>query len=76
MDNYFKEWLTVIDGMNNENNYKLAWGRAILELCHSFDVLNRNIEFNLIKRISHILSFILYLHYYTNKIVNIKLSNC
>ena len=39
MDNYFKDWLTVIDGMNNENTYKLAWGRAIIELCHSFDVV-------------------------------------
>ena len=39
MDDYFKDWLTVIDGMNNENTYKLAWGRAIIELCHSFDVV-------------------------------------
>ena len=39
MDDYFKDWLTVIDGMNNENTYKLAWGRAIIELCHSFDAV-------------------------------------
>ena len=39
MDDYFKDWLTVIDGMNNENTYKLAWGRAIIELCHTFDVV-------------------------------------
>jgi len=39
VDDYFRDWLTVIDGMNNENTYKLAWGRAIIELCHSFDVI-------------------------------------
>lgn len=39
MEDYFKDWLTVIDGMNNENTYKLAWGRAIIELCHTFDVV-------------------------------------
>ena len=39
MDDYFKDWLIVIDGMNNENTYKLAWGRAVIELCHSFDVV-------------------------------------
>jgi len=39
VDDYFKDWLSVIDGMNNENTYKLAWGRAIIELCHSFDVV-------------------------------------
>lgn len=39
MEDYFKDRLTVIDGMNNENTYKLAWGRAIIELCHTFDVV-------------------------------------
>lgn len=45
MDDYFKDWLTVIDGMNNENTYKLAWGRALIELCHSFDVSEENTVF-------------------------------
>jgi len=38
VDNYFRDWLIVIDGMNNENTYKLAWGRAIIKLYHSFVV--------------------------------------
>jgi hypothetical protein len=45
VDDYFKDWLTVIDGMNNENTYKLAWGRAIIELCHTFDVQEDNTVF-------------------------------
>ncbi len=34
MHPYITKWLSVIDGMNNENTYKLAWGRALVELCH------------------------------------------
>ena len=37
MEPYIKQWLSVIDGMNNSNTYKLAWGRAIVELCHVYD---------------------------------------
>lgn len=33
---YINNWITVIEQMNNDNTYKLAWGRAILE-CVSFD---------------------------------------
>lgn len=28
---YINQWLNVIENMNNENTYKLAWGRAIIE---------------------------------------------
>ena len=28
---YIQDWLDIIDKMKNENTYKLAWGRAILE---------------------------------------------
>lgn len=28
---YIKDWLNIIENMNNDNTYKLAWGRAILE---------------------------------------------
>ncbi len=28
---YIKDWITIIGNMNNDNTYKLAWGRAILE---------------------------------------------
>lgn len=33
---YIKDWLTIIEQMNNDNTYKLAWGRAVIE-CISFD---------------------------------------
>ena len=36
LDNYINNWLTIIEQMNNDNTYKLAWGRAILE-CISFN---------------------------------------
>ena len=32
MSDYIKMWLEIIENMNNDNTYKLAWGRAILEL--------------------------------------------
>ena len=31
MDNYFKKWFDILNGMSNDNTYKLAWGRAIIE---------------------------------------------
>ena len=33
---YIDKWLDIIEKMNNDNIYKLAWGRALLE-CISFD---------------------------------------
>lgn len=33
---YLNKWLTVIERMNNDNTYKLAWGRSIVE-CVAFD---------------------------------------
>ena len=33
---YIDKWLDIIEKMNNDNTYKLAWGRALLE-CISFD---------------------------------------
>lgn len=32
MSEYIKQWLEIIENMNNDNTYKLAWGRALLEL--------------------------------------------
>ena len=29
MNKYIQDWLDVIEYMNNDNTYKLAWGRAI-----------------------------------------------
>lgn len=31
ISNYIQNWLDIIENMSNENTYKLAWGRAILE---------------------------------------------
>ncbi len=28
---YINDWLTIIEQMKNDNTYKLAWGRAIIE---------------------------------------------
>ncbi|CCY07253.1 hNH endonuclease:HNH nuclease [Coprobacillus sp. CAG:698] len=36
INDYINKWITVIEQMNNDNTYKLAWGRAILE-CISFN---------------------------------------
>ena len=33
---YINDWIKIIEKMKNDNTYKLAWGRAILE-CISFD---------------------------------------
>lgn len=48
MIEYIKNWLKVIENMNNDNTYKLAWGRAIVE-CVNNAIINDNdlvIEFN------------------------------
>lgn len=31
MEKYLNEWITVIDGMKNDNTYKASWGKAIIE---------------------------------------------
>lgn len=36
INKYINNWITIIEQMNNDNTYKLAWGRAILE-CVSFN---------------------------------------
>ena len=47
MTDYIKKWLMVIENMNNDNTYKLAWGRAILELVvEREDTSDRVISFN------------------------------
>ncbi|OUQ13636.1 HNH endonuclease [Massilimicrobiota sp. An142] len=39
MSEYIKNWLDIIENMNNDNTYKLAWGRALLELIIELDVV-------------------------------------
>jgi hypothetical protein len=31
MEPYLQDWVSVLQGMSNDNTYKLAWGRAIIE---------------------------------------------
>jgi len=42
MNPYINLWLNVIDGMQNDNTYKLAWGRALIECCHNIDIPESN----------------------------------
>lgn len=39
MDPYIQQWLDIIENMANENTYKLAWGRALLECVCSIDIV-------------------------------------
>ena len=44
MNKYIQDWLDVIENMNNDNTYKLAWGIAILEIINSLeDIKETNI---------------------------------
>jgi 5-methylcytosine-specific restriction endonuclease McrA len=31
MNKELKEWITILEGMRNDNTYKVAWGKAIIE---------------------------------------------
>ena len=31
MEKYLSNWITIIDGIKNDNTYKASWGRAIIE---------------------------------------------
>ena len=49
ISNYINNWLDIIEKMNNDNTYKLAWGRAILE-CITFNkCYEKNTEIVIIK---------------------------
>ena len=44
MNSYIQDWLNIIENMSNDNTYKLAWGRAIIEsACLIDDVEDNNI---------------------------------
>ena len=43
MNSYIKQWLEIIENMNNDNTYKLAWGRAIIELCFETNQLDKQL---------------------------------
>ena len=38
ISDYIQQWLNVIENMSNDNTYKLAWGRAILEVINEKDI--------------------------------------
>lgn len=44
---YIKNWLTIIEQMNNDNTYKLAWGRAIVECVYFEDYEINNSQVNI-----------------------------
>jgi len=46
MNDYLEQWLKVIDGMRNVNSYKLAWGRSLIELCHSAEITGESTTFS------------------------------
>lgn len=46
MNSYLENWLIIIDGMRNVNSYKLAWGRSLIELCHSSNSEEAEIRFS------------------------------
>lgn len=42
MNSYIQDWLDIIENMNNDNTYKLAWGRAIIEIAYSLNAIEDN----------------------------------
>lgn len=42
MNEYIEQWLEIIEGMNNDNTYKLAWGRAIIEIAYEINIIYEN----------------------------------
>lgn len=58
MNPYIEMWLKVIDGMNNDNTYKLAWGRAIVEICHFSSIEDKtNLEIHFDEISEHFLKY-------------------
>ena len=41
---YIKDWLDIIENMKNDNTYKLAWGRAIIECVEQGLYTSKNTE--------------------------------
>jgi len=39
MNDYISMWFGIIENMNNDNTYKLAWGRAIVEIVYEMKVI-------------------------------------
>lgn len=46
---YITNWLNIIETMSNQNTYKLAWGRSIIEYVTLNEIENNCVDFNNIK---------------------------
>ncbi|MHC1734735.1 MAG: HNH endonuclease domain-containing protein [Erysipelotrichaceae bacterium] len=57
MDEYIKHWLLIIEGMQNDNTYKPAWGRAIVEICSFRESLDNVVEISFIEIAEIILKY-------------------
>ena len=56
MDKYLTDWISIIDGMKNDNTYKASWGKAIIEslLERDYTIVKGKIiveEYFIVKRI-------------------------
>lgn len=67
MNTYINDWFSVIDGMSNDNTYKLAWGRALVEICYGLENIDEPtiITFDTISEV--------FLKYYWNQTYFFKL---
>lgn len=62
---YIKNWFYVIENMKNENTYKLAWGRALIE-CIYCDICSENQERKIVVTLEDVAKCML--KYYWNQI--------
>jgi HNH endonuclease len=44
IEDYTNKWLIILEEMNNDNTYKLGWGRAIIEICSDMKMEEVNDE--------------------------------
>lgn len=56
---YINDWLTIIETMSNQNTYKLAWGRSIIEYVNLNEIDDINITADNLKRENKWLNVIL-----------------
>jgi len=45
MEKYLSNWITIIDGIKNDNTYKASWGKAIIEciIREEYEVINEEV---------------------------------
>lgn len=57
MDEYIKHWLRIVEGMQNDNTYKLAWGRSIVEICSFRENVGDVIEISFVEIAEYVLKY-------------------